>query len=111
MDLFERQGWFPGLVPHGIDDVQHLRMPDELFFKLMLSRKINEEDAQQHGQEPLPWQYQHGDAREEKNQPQDIFGQEPDASNDGMMIGKPGFVKVILKVVGRESEQNGRDGD
>ena len=50
-------------------------MPDKFLFKGMFAGKVDEHDPQQHGQESLPRQHEHGDAGEEKNEPQNIFDQ------------------------------------
>ena len=94
-----------------IDSAKNFGMLDQPFFQAMFARKVDKENPQQHRQQALSRQKQHRDSCKQKYNSCHVFDDEAEGSNHGMVVGKPGFVVMVLEVVGRKTNENGWNGD
>ena len=60
--LLKYKWWLPSLLPERIDGVKNFGMLNQLFFQAMLAGKVDKENPQQHRQQALSRQEQHGDS-------------------------------------------------
>ena len=99
------------LLAHFIDGVQDSRLTNEFPFQLAFSGKVHEGNADQHGENPLPGQNQHGDAGRQQHEPDHILEHMTDEPKCGMMVLHPFARVALVKIMRGQSDEDQRNGD
>jgi hypothetical protein len=98
-------------MAHGINDAQQGRLADHFSLQLTFSWEIYERDPNQHRQQALSRQKNHGKAGQQKHDADDVLDNQPREAQHWMMVFHPMAGSTRVKIVGRQANQNQRNGN
>jgi hypothetical protein len=94
-----------------VDGIQHRALHDHPALQLIFTGKVDKHDANQNGENALAGQYQHGDAENNKDVSECIFGNQQRPSDNRMFMGPrfPSVTFILGEIIFRNSDYQYRN--